>query len=160
MGHCPQQPNQSVSHNKRELHNGIVSNTTTQKKGKKKAQTSVIEITESDNNSNIVEESIIPENNVINKKESRPSKKKRDRLKTTTNNAGNTVASNKQEAKEIIECNSNDATENRQEKNLEKKSVTTRYWAYRDCLTVAELFLYNFWYLLKLRNNLGFVDIS
>eukprot|EP00112_Aurelia_sp_Birch-Aquarium-sp1_P012763 Seg2688.2 transcript_id=Seg2688.2/GoldUCD/mRNA.D3Y31 product="hypothetical protein" protein_id=Seg2688.2/GoldUCD/D3Y31 len=125
MGHCPQQPNQSVSHNKRELHNEIVSNTTTQKKGKKKAQTSVIEITESYNNSNIVEESIIPENNVINKKESRPSKKKRDRLKTTTNNAGNTVASNKQETKEITECNSNDATENRQEKNLEKKSVST-----------------------------------
>ena len=93
--------------------------------GEKKAQTSGIEITESYNNSNIVEESIIPENNVTNKKKTRSSKKKRDRLKTTTNNAGNTVASNKQESTENTNGNSNDATVNTQEKNLENKSDST-----------------------------------
>ena len=74
--------------------------------GEKKAQTSVIEITESYNNSNIVKESIIPENIVTNKKKTRSSKKKRYRLKTTTNNAGNTLASNKQEATKNTKGNS------------------------------------------------------
>ena len=93
--------------------------------GEKKAQTSVIEIKEGYNNSNIVEESIIPENIVTNKKKTRSSKKKRDRLKTTTNNAGNTLASNKQEATENTKGNSTNATVNRQEKNLENKSDST-----------------------------------
>ena len=91
--------------------------------GEKKAQTSVIEITESYNNSEIVEESIIPENNATNKKKTRSSKKKRDRLKTTTNNAGNTVASNKQEAKENIKGDGNDAKVNRQETSNESEKI-------------------------------------